>query len=149
MAFDLMCHRVDASLSEAQLTLLGELMYQSHASYSAVKLGSSATDQIVQLVRALGPASGLYGAKITGGGSGGTVCVLGEAGAAAEAAFARVLQRYRETSGHEPYVVEGSSAGALQFWTRGGAAEAALKWGEMQGLCPISPPRASLQKARL
>ena len=43
------------------------------------------------------------------------VCVLGEAGAAAEAAFARVLQRYRETSGHEPYVVEGSSAGALQF----------------------------------
>ena len=40
---------------------------------------------------------------------------LGEAGAAAEAAFARVLQRYRETSGHEPYVVEGSSAGALQF----------------------------------
>ena len=41
--------------------------------------------------------------------------MLGEAGAAAEAAFARVLQRYRETSGHEPYVVEGSSAGALQF----------------------------------
>ena len=39
---------------------------------------------------------------------------LGEAGAAAEAAFARVLQRYRETSGHGPYVVEGSSAGALQ-----------------------------------
>ena len=30
-------------------------------------------------------------------------------------AFARVLQRYRETSGHEPDVVEGSSAGALQF----------------------------------
>ena len=32
-----------------------------------------------------------------------------------ESPFARVLQRYRETSGHEPYVVEGSSAGALQF----------------------------------
>ena len=44
--------------------------------------------------------------------------MLGEAGAAAEAAFARVLQRYRETSGHGPYVVEGSSAGALQFWPR-------------------------------
>ena len=27
--------------------------------------------------RSAGPAAGLYGAKITGGGSGGTVCVLG------------------------------------------------------------------------
>ena len=99
----------------AQLPLLGELMFQSHASYSAIGLGSEGTDLLVRLVRAEGGANGLHGAKITGGGSGGTVCVLGEAGAAAEAAFARVLQRYRETSGHEPYVVEGSSAGALQF----------------------------------
>ena len=43
------------------------------------------------------------------------VVALDEIGRATEAAFARVLQRYRETSGHEPYVVEGSSAGALQF----------------------------------
>jgi L-arabinokinase len=57
--------------------LLGELMYQSHASYSACGLGSSATDAIVAAVRALGPAHGLFGAKITGGGSGGTVAVLG------------------------------------------------------------------------
>ena len=57
--------------------LLGELMYQSHASYSACGLGSAATDAIVAAVRALGPAHGLFGAKITGGGSGGTVAVLG------------------------------------------------------------------------
>lgn len=57
--------------------LLGELMYQSHASYSACGLGSAATDTIVQAVRHAGPAHGLYGAKITGGGSGGTVAVLG------------------------------------------------------------------------
>jgi len=63
-------------------TLLGELMYQSHASYSACGLGSTATDAIVQAVRHYGPAHGLYGAKITGGGSGGTVAVLGRPEAA-------------------------------------------------------------------
>ncbi|MEX0885125.1 MAG: galactokinase family protein [Phycisphaeraceae bacterium] len=57
--------------------LLGELMYQSHASYSACGLGSDATDAIVRQVRDAGAAVGLYGAKITGGGSGGTVAVLG------------------------------------------------------------------------
>ena len=35
-----------------------------------------------------GEASGLYGAKITGGGSGGTVCVLGEATEAAQVPLA-------------------------------------------------------------
>ena len=48
--------------------LLGELMYQSHASYSACGLGSDGTDQIVELVRQAGPDSGLFGAKISGGG---------------------------------------------------------------------------------
>jgi galactokinase len=64
--------------------LLGELMYQSHASYSACGLGSAATDAIVAAVRALGPAHGLFGAKITGGGSGGTVAVLGRPDAVAQ-----------------------------------------------------------------
>jgi galactokinase len=49
---------------------LGELMYQSHDSYTECGLGSSATSRIVDLVRDLGPESGLYGAKITGGGAG-------------------------------------------------------------------------------
>lgn len=39
----------------------------------------------LQLVRSRDSASGLYGAKITGGGSGGTVCVLGDDSPAAEA----------------------------------------------------------------
>src|SRR5689334_11280151 len=63
-------------VSEERLILLGELMYQSHASYSACGLGSAGTDRLVELVRQAGPASGLYGAKITGGGAGGTVAVL-------------------------------------------------------------------------
>ena len=90
-------------------------MYQSHASYSAVGLGSSATDTLVQLVRGLGPGSGLFGAKITGGGSGGTVCVLGDDSRRAERSLDLVLQRYRALSGHSPHVFTGSSLGALAF----------------------------------
>lgn len=57
---------------------------QCHYSYSACGLGSDATDRLVQLVQEMHhskkdePGDGtLYGAKITGGGSGGTVCVIG------------------------------------------------------------------------
>jgi L-arabinokinase len=56
--------------------LLGELMFQSHASYSRLGLGTTATDAIVDEVRRLGWGSGLVGARISGGGSGGTVAVL-------------------------------------------------------------------------
>lgn len=76
---------------DAQLALLGQLMLQSHVSYSGVGLGSQNTDLLVSLVEELGPARGLFGAKITGGGSGGTVCVLGagDAEAAVQEARAR------------------------------------------------------------
>ena len=93
-------------------------MYQSHASYSSVGLGSDATDQIVGLVRALGPESGLYGAKITGGGSGGTVCVLGADTPAAAASLETVIEAYRSLSGHSPHVFAGSSTGAVAFGHR-------------------------------
>ena len=104
-----------AAPSTSQLIQLGELMYQSHASYSAVGLGSEATDTIVKLVRSLGPSSGLHGAKITGGGSGGTVCVLGAATAEAEASLQKVLDAYALYSGHKPHVFIGSSLGAVAF----------------------------------
>jgi len=52
-------------------------MYQSHDAYTECGLGSSSTSAIVEIVQELGPISGLYGAKMTGGGAGGTVCILG------------------------------------------------------------------------
>jgi galactokinase len=55
---------------------LGELMYASHESYGACGLGSDGTDRLVALVKAEAPEHGLFGAKITGGGSGGTVAVF-------------------------------------------------------------------------
>lgn len=57
---------------------------QCHYSYSACGLGSDGTDRLVRLVQEMQHSrigkrddGTLYGAKITGGGSGGTVCVVG------------------------------------------------------------------------
>jgi galactokinase len=87
---------------------MGELMYQSHYAYTECGLGCEATDVLVDLVRAEG--HGLYGAKMTGGGAGGTVAVLGRKGS--DQAFARVVERFAKYSGSTPYVFEGSSPGA-------------------------------------
>jgi galactose-1-phosphate uridylyltransferase (family 1) len=98
---------------EAGLREMGELMYAAHGSYSACGLGSAGTDRLVELVREAGEAAGLYGAKITGGGSGGTVAVLGRAGA--DAAVAAVAQRYAQETGRGGAVFAGSSSGACHF----------------------------------
>jgi galactokinase len=92
-----------------RLELLGELMYQSHASYTACGLGSAGTDLLVRLIREAGTRTGLYGAKITGGGSGGTVCVLGRR--EAEGAVVRCAEQYAALTGHKPYLFAGSSPG--------------------------------------
>ncbi len=99
--------------SERQRELLGELMYQSHASYSACGLGSEGTDLLVNLTRKIGPGGGLYGAKITGGGSGGTVAILGHAGA--EQSVKQVVMEYEEQTGYKPQVFHNSSLGAAAF----------------------------------
>ena len=99
--------------SEEQRKLLGELMYKSHDSYSACGLGSSGTDLIVKLVREAGPGKGLYGARITGGGSGGTVAVLGRADSRRE--IEQIVESYESITGHRPYIFSGSSAGAAAF----------------------------------
>lgn len=102
-----------SALGEEQLVLLGELMYQSHASYSACGLGASGTDRLVALVRAAGPAAGLYGAKITGGGSGGTVAVLARRGSAT--AIQRIVAAYEQEIGHAVMLLSGSSPGAATW----------------------------------
>ena len=94
--------------------LLGELMYQSHLGYSDCGLGSKATDKIVQLVRTE-QAHGLLGAKITGGGAGGTVAVLGLNTPAADQALKRVMENYAAWSGRDPYLFDGSSTGCDKF----------------------------------
>jgi L-arabinokinase len=103
---ELLQHPID----EQALRAMGELMYAAHESYAACGLGSVATDILVNLVKEAGPASGLYGAKITGGGSGGTVAILGRR--EAEHAVADIARRYVERTRSETYVFRGSSSGA-------------------------------------
>ncbi len=102
-----------AQFNEKQIERLGELMYESHASYSACGLGSEGTDLLIQLVRAAGPRNGLYGAKITGGGSGGTVAVLGRRDAGP--AVNEMAGAYAMKTGHIPIVFGHSSPGAAAF----------------------------------
>jgi galactokinase len=90
------------------LKLLGELMFESHAGYHACGLTESGTNRIVALVREKCD-QGLFGARITGGGSGGTVVVLGTNGTGG--VIAEIARQYAAETGREPYIFNGSSPG--------------------------------------
>uniref|UniRef100_A0A0A0KZ62 L-arabinokinase n=1 Tax=Cucumis sativus TaxID=3659 RepID=A0A0A0KZ62_CUCSA len=111
-----------SATSDDQLTSLGELLYQCHYSYSACGLGSDGTDRLVQLVQDMQHSKlsksedgTLYGAKITGGGSGGTVCVMGRNSLGSSHQIIEIQQRYKGATGFLPYVFYGSSPGAGRF----------------------------------
>jgi galactokinase len=101
---------LDGSVTTRRARLLGEIMYASHASYSRCGLGLPVTDRIVEAVRVAGWGNGLIGARVSGGGSGGTVVVLGREEAEP------VVRRISETFGAG--LVGGTSAGAAEFGTR-------------------------------
>jgi galactokinase len=65
----------DSEPIEDRLKKMGDLMTGSHESYSKCGLGSDRTDEIVALAKEKAH-QGIFGAKITGGGNGGTVCLL-------------------------------------------------------------------------
>ena len=95
----------------------GGLMYASHYSYGwNCGLGCAETDLLVSLVQRRGPAQGLYGAKITGGGSGGTVAILADADA--EGAVREVAAEYAAETGLESDIFAESGPGAFQFGPR-------------------------------
>ena len=85
----------------------GELLYESHDGYSRCGLGVTRTDQIVDAVREAGRRKGLFGARVSGGGSGGTVVVLGRRDAEPH------VRAIAENLGAG--LVGGSSAGADSF----------------------------------
>lgn len=61
---------------EDALATIGEAMYQSHNSYTRIGLGHTKTTQVVRAAKRFGIGRGIYGGRITGGGSGGTVCLF-------------------------------------------------------------------------
>ncbi|KAE8056543.1 hypothetical protein FH972_013311 [Carpinus fangiana] len=108
--------------SDEQLMSLGELLYQCHYSYNACGLGTDGTDRLVQLVQEIQHSKlsksedgTLYGAKITGGGSGGTVGVIGRNCLRSSQQIIEIQQRYKSATGYLPFVFEGSSPGAGKF----------------------------------
>lgn len=97
------------------LVQAGELMYGSHWSYAS-RCGQSCreTDFLVAAARKLGVRAGVYGAKITGGGSGGTVAILA-AKDKLKGAVERIVDAYGKAFGLEADVFVGSSPGACEF----------------------------------
>jgi galactokinase len=98
----------------ASLLEIGELMYSSHWSYGQrCALGSIETDALVSALRKCGPNEGIYGARVSGRGSGGVVTVLMADTEAARSAVRQVTEAVGGRLHREFHVYEGSQAGAF------------------------------------
>jgi galactokinase len=91
-----------AALRAGDLARLGELFYASHASMrDDYEVSIPEIDLIVDLARA---DATVFGARLTGGGFGGSVVMLARAGAGAAEAE-RIAQAYAARSGQTPRVL--------------------------------------------
>ncbi len=92
----------------------GRLMSESHASYrDLVGLSSPEIEGIVNIAKKIGEHGGIYGAKITGGGGGGTVAILGYGDIST--ALAQILSAYKLAWGLEAETFTDSSHGACEL----------------------------------
>jgi L-arabinokinase len=95
----------------------GHLMYASHVSYTRdALLGAPEADLVVDLVRRR-ERDGFYGAKITGGGSGGTVAILANDNDRATTALHQIAAEYERQTARKPEIFWGTSPGAWQLGT--------------------------------
>ena len=93
-------------------------MYGAHDSYrNNCHLSTDEVDFLVEAVRKRGAKNGLYGAKITGGGTGGTVAVFGKLDALKQH-IPQIAKDYSRRVGVMPDIFEGTSPGAIQFGAR-------------------------------
>jgi L-arabinokinase len=96
----------------------GEAMYGAHESYrDNCHLSVPEVNFLVEAVRKRGPANSLYGAKITGGGTGGTVAVFGKIEALKEH-IPQIALEYSRRVGARPDIFESTSPGAVEFGAR-------------------------------
>jgi L-arabinokinase len=101
--------------NEKALVTVGELMHGAHESYrDNCRLSVPEVNFLVEAVRKRGPELGLYGAKITGGGTGGTVAVFGKIAALKEH-IPQIATEYSRRVGEVPDIFEGTSPGAIEF----------------------------------
>jgi galactokinase len=99
---------------KASLIQMGNLMMQSHESYSAVGLGNEHTDKIIEMIRDAGPAHGVFGARVSGGGNGGTVCILSY-GKEGKNAVKEIYRKYKQIKKQKLFFFSGSSHGAYSL----------------------------------
>ncbi|HEX7570986.1 MAG TPA: hypothetical protein VF492_10815 [Verrucomicrobiae bacterium] len=100
---------------EKALVTAGELMYGAHESYrDNCKLSVPEVNFLVEAVQKRGAKAGLYGAKITGGGTGGTVAVFGQIAALREH-IPQIAVEFSRRVGVMPDIFEGTSPGAIEF----------------------------------
>ncbi|HPT16632.1 MAG TPA: hypothetical protein PK388_05070 [Kiritimatiellia bacterium] len=103
---------------EAGCVAAGKEMYGAHASYrDECRLSVPEVDALVAAVRRRGAKKGLYGAKITGGGAGGTVAVFGRL-AALEKHVPTIAREHARRFGVAPEIYGGTSPGAFEFGAR-------------------------------
>jgi galactokinase len=92
-------------------------MYASHHSYTHdALLGHPHCDLLVQLIRD-NEKSGLYGARITAAGQGGTIAILADTSEASTAALHQIMQTYKSHTGLTPTLFTDSSPGAIHTGT--------------------------------
>jgi L-arabinokinase len=111
-----------SATSDDTLRLIGEIFCQSHVAYAECGLRSEACDDLVS--RAL--QAGFAGAKMTGGGAGGVVAIIGRP--EGQCAIHRIMEDYAAERGGMPHLFQGSSNGVnasgvltpqlLSFWER-------------------------------
>lgn len=101
----------DSNQQKADLIEMGALMYGSHEGYSSVGLGEPVTEMIVDKLKEKGISEGIFGARISGGGSGGTVVVMTDAEKGVESVKA-IYQYMLKQTGMALYFFSGSSDGA-------------------------------------
>jgi L-arabinokinase len=119
-------HRLMERLARARrtgerdaLVEAGELMYASHWSYGQrCGMASIESDTLVNCIRDRGAARGLYGAKVTGGGCGGTIAVLMANTHQAHDALAEACREFSTKTNLNPQILLGSSSGAMNFGHR-------------------------------
>jgi len=105
--------RAARTQDRSPLVEAGELMYASHWSYSQrCGMGSIETDILVSLLREQGVDRGIYGAKVTSAGCGGSVAVLLADTPTAHEAVEEACQAYAMKTGREPAIFTGSADGA-------------------------------------
>ena len=108
----------DSAERKLAMNKAGHLMYGSHLSYTNdALLGAAECDVLVDLVRSR-EGAGMYGAKITGGGSGGTVAVLANISPRVDTVISEIMADYHKKTGREPTAFMADSPGAWELGTK-------------------------------